>query len=173
MKTLFLSYYLAPIAKMLILCDEKALYLLEFEGRKNLEKDISHLLKIKDAKLIQKETPISLQLTKELDLYFSKKLKEFSTPIHLLGTPFQIKVWKTLQKIPFGTTKSYKEEALLFGKEKAIRAIASANGKNRLAIIIPCHRVIHHNGKLGGYGGGIDRKKWLLQHETIKSEILV
>ncbi|MCH9812273.1 methylated-DNA--[protein]-cysteine S-methyltransferase [bacterium] len=164
---LSLTYYQSPIAQMTIISDKDGIYLLEFEGRKNLEKDISSLLRNKNATLVEKETIFSAQLKEELHQYFAGKLQTFKTPLHILGSPFQKEVWETLLKIPFGETKSYQDQAKLFGNEKAVRAIASANGKNRLAIIIPCHRVINKNGELGGYGGGIDRKRWLLHHEKL------
>ncbi|MCH9617514.1 MAG: Methylated-DNA--protein-cysteine methyltransferase [Chlamydiia bacterium] len=165
---LILSSYTSPIAKMVIISDDQGVYLLEFEGRKNLQKDIDHLCAITKRSLIEGETYCSKHLKGELDLYFAGKLKTFKTPVHMIGTPFQKAVWKTLLKIPYGKTISYLEEATLLGNPNAFRAVANANGKNRLAIIIPCHRVIHKNGKLGGYGGGIERKKWLLKQEQVQ-----
>jgi AraC family transcriptional regulator of adaptative response/methylated-DNA-[protein]-cysteine methyltransferase len=102
----------------------------------------------------------------ELKNYFEGKLKIFTTPLFLLGSPFQQRVWKELLKIPYGTTRSYAAQATSMGEPKAIRAVANANGANQLAIVIPCHRIINTNGALGGYGGGIARKEWLLQHEV-------
>jgi AraC family transcriptional regulator of adaptative response/methylated-DNA-[protein]-cysteine methyltransferase len=101
----------------------------------------------------------------ELALYFAGSLKEFKTPVHLLGSSFQQNVWRTLTTIPYGHTASYSQEAIAIGKPSACRAVANANGANQLAIIIPCHRIINNNGKLGGYGAGIMRKQWLLDHE--------
>jgi AraC family transcriptional regulator of adaptative response/methylated-DNA-[protein]-cysteine methyltransferase len=98
-------------------------------------------------------------------LYFQGKLKEFKTPIALNGTPFQKQVWEELLKIPYGQTISYKDLAIAVGNPRGCRAVAQANGANNLAVIIPCHRVINHNGRIGGYGGGLDRKKWLLDLE--------
>src|SRR3990167_8431232 len=89
----------------------------------------------------------------------------FKTPLHLLGTPFQKRVWAALQRIPLGQTQSYLDVAKTIQHPKAVRAVARANGANSLALIIPCHRVICSSGELGGYGGGVSRKKWLLQHE--------
>jgi len=101
-----------------------------------------------------------------LTAYFDGKLKEFQTPLFLLGSPFQKQVWEALNKIPFGETSSYLDIAKRIGRPAACRAVAQANGANQLAIIIPCHRVINHNGELGGYGGGITRKEWLLNLEN-------
>lgn len=163
---LILSKYKSPIAEMVIISDQQGVYLLEFDGRKNLQKGIDHLCKITEKSLIEGETSASRHLKDELDLYFSGSLKTFNTPIHMIGTPFQKKVWETLLKIPYGQTKSYLEEAALCGNPNSFRAVANANSRNRLAIIIPCHRVISKNGKLGGYSGGLDKKKFLIIHEN-------
>jgi len=89
--------------------------------------------------------------------------------LHTPGTDFQKSVWKILQEIPYGETRSYKQQAIALGNPKAIRAVASANGHNRISIIIPCHRVIGSDGSLTGYGGGLHRKKWLLDFEKANS----
>ena len=108
-------------------------------------------------------------IEKELQSYFKGELTLFKTPIHLLGTPFQQKVWRALQQIPPGKTCSYADIAKAIGQPTAFRAVALANGTNQLAIVIPCHRVIKADGDLCGYGGGVARKKWLIEHEA-KSE---
>jgi methylated-DNA-[protein]-cysteine S-methyltransferase len=109
-----------------------------------------------------------LTSTKEqLDAYFTKRLTAFTLPFDLEGTPFQKKVWKRLEKIPFGQTRSYQQLAIALGNEKAVRAVGNANGRNPVPVIIPCHRVIKKNGNIGGYGGGIRIKDWLLAHEGI------
>lgn len=105
-------------------------------------------------------------LEKQIQEYFSGSRKEFSVPLQLLGTPFQVSVWQELMNIPYGTTRSYKQQSIALGNEKAIRAVAGANGENGIAIIVPCHRVIGENGSLTGYGGGLPKKKWLLEHEA-------
>lgn len=105
-------------------------------------------------------------IEQELKKYFEGRLGKFTTPLFLLGSPFQKKVWNELLKIPYGTTRSYAAQAVSMGEPKATRAVANANGANQLAIVIPCHRIINSNGALGGYGGGIARKEWLLQHES-------
>lgn len=107
-------------------------------------------------------------LKNELELYFAGKLKTFTTPLHMEGTPFQRQVWRALQQIPYGQTASYKEIATAIGKPTAFRAVAMANKRNPFPIIIPCHRVIHANGDLCGYNGGVKKKRWLLQHEGVK-----
>lgn len=102
---------------------------------------------------------------KQLELYFKGRLKEFSIPLDLDGSPFQKSVWNTLRKIPYGQTRSYKDIAKKVGRPKAYRAVGTANGKNPLSIIIPCHRVIAADGSLGGYSGGLKMKTKLLKLE--------
>ena len=110
--------------------------------------------------------PILLEAEHQLNDYFAKKRTTFSIPLDFTGTEFQKKVWNELIGIPFGKTVSYLELSRRLGDPKAIRAVASANGKNNIAIVIPCHRVIGSKNDLVGYGGGIWRKKWLLDHEA-------
>jgi methylated-DNA-[protein]-cysteine S-methyltransferase len=102
----------------------------------------------------------------QLDRYFAGGLTAFDLPLDLRGTPFQRRVWSALQEIPFGETTSYGELAAALGKPGSARAVGLANGQNPVSIIVPCHRVIGSNGKLTGYGGGLDRKAWLLDHEA-------
>jgi methylated-DNA-[protein]-cysteine S-methyltransferase len=106
----------------------------------------------------------------QIDEYFKGTLKEFQLPIAPLGTPFQTKVWKELLHIPYGATYSYLDIARAIGDMKAIRAVGTANGRNPISIIIPCHRVIGADGSLTGYGGGLWRKQWLLEHESAHEE---
>lgn len=154
-----------PLGPMLAIADEKLLYLLEFVERRGLEREIERLrLKMQCAIIPGSSEPIR-SIEDELKLYFEGKLREFNTPVRLLGTKFQQQTWQELQKIPYGETRSYYQIAVALGKPTAFRAVAQANGANQLAIMIPCHRVINANGELGGYGGGIMRKKWLLAHE--------
>ena len=106
------------------------------------------------------------KLEKQLYEYFNKERIKFNVALDLIGTDFQIKVWEELLNIPFGTTRTYKEQAIAVGNLKAIRAVATANGSNRIPIIIPCHRVIGSDGSLTGFGGGLWRKKFLLELES-------
>ena len=103
---------------------------------------------------------------KELDEYFLGQRKDFTVKLDTPGTDFQNSVWKALCDIPFATTASYQEQATRLNNPKAVRAVARANGMNRVAIVIPCHRVIGKDGSLTGYAGGLERKRWLLDHET-------
>jgi methylated-DNA-[protein]-cysteine S-methyltransferase len=117
--------------------------------------------------LLKAKTPECLQdCVVQLEEYFNGKRASFNLTVNPKGTKFQIKVWKSLLKIKFGKTKSYLEQSKALGDIKAIRAVASANGKNPIWIIIPCHRVIGSDGSLTGYAGGIWRKKWLIAHEN-------
>ncbi len=155
----------SPLGPMLVISDAQGLYLLEFVERKGLAKEIEKLrIKLKAA-IIPGRTAHIDSIEQELSKYFAGLLKEFKTKIHLLGSSFQIKVWEELMRIPYGETRSYMQQAKAIDNPNATRAVANANGANQLAIIIPCHRIINSNGSLGGYGGGIMRKKWLLDHE--------
>ncbi len=119
-------------------------------------------------KKVDPEPSIPLPLKdccRQLYEYFVGDRKEFSLKLQLEGTSFQKKVWNQLLKIPFGKTMSYKDIARAIRNDRAVRAVGGANGRNHIAIIIPCHRVIAHDGTLGGYGGGLWRKEWLLEHE--------
>ena len=106
----------------------------------------------------------------QLDEYFRKNRTIFDLKLNPVGTDFQKRVWNQLLEIPFGKSQSYKQLSILLGDVKAIRAVGTANGKNKINIIIPCHRVIGSDGKMVGYGGGIDRKEWLLKHEGILNQ---
>jgi len=108
----------------------------------------------------------NLDVVQQLQEYFAGKRKKFDVKLHLAGTPFEKKVWKALTEIPYGKTASYAEIASKIGKPTAFRAVGNANGKNPIPIIIPCHRVINSSGELGGYGGGLDLKRRLLELEA-------
>ena len=105
----------------------------------------------------------------QLDAYFAGELQDFDLPLAPHGTPFQMRVWGELTRIPYGETISYIELALRLGDRKLVRAVGTANGRNPLSIIVPCHRVIGADGTLVGYGGGLERKRWLLEHEAVAS----
>ena len=162
------SWLDTPLGPMLVISDEEALYLLEFVERRGLEKEIEKLrIKTKSAIIPGRTIPID-QIEQELARYFAGELKEFKTAIKMLGSDFQKKVWWELMNIPYGETRSYLEQAKLIGKPTAFRAVTNSNGANQLAIIIPCHRIINSNGDLGGYGGGVSRKEFLINLEKGK-----
>lgn len=155
-----------PLGPMLAIADEEKLFLLEFVQRRGLEREIERLRKKMKAAILPGMTHPLHSIKKELEDYFRGTLKKFETPFILLGSDFQKRVWKELLKIPYGKTSSYAAQAASMKEPKATRAVANANGANQLAIIIPCHRIIRNDGSLGGYGGGIARKEWLLKHEA-------
>lgn len=156
-----------PIGKMLAISNPDKLLLLEFTDKPNLEREIEKLIAKTKSVIMPGETNVTRLIKSEITNYFEGTLKEFKTPIHPMGSPFQNNVWQELTRIPYGQTRSYAELANSIGNKKAYRAVAKANSTNQLAIIIPCHRVIGSNGGLGGYAGGIERKKWLIAHEAL------
>jgi len=162
LKASWLDTRLGP---MIAIGDEKALYLLEFVDRRGLEREVERLRQCTKSAILPGITEPIRSIKRELNLYFEGKLKEFKTPICFLGSPFQKRVWEELKKIPYGETCSYAQLAVTIGRPSAFRAVANANGANQFAIVIPCHRVINSNGDLGGYGGGLPRKKWLINYE--------
>jgi AraC family transcriptional regulator of adaptative response/methylated-DNA-[protein]-cysteine methyltransferase len=157
---------LTPLGPMLAGAADNGICLLEFIDRRMLETQLKRLSKSLNAEFVPGCSAHLDKLHIQLEEYFSGVRRKFDIPIVLLGTPFQNKVWAGLQLIPYGQTCSYKEQAETIGLPRAIRAVARANGDNRIAIIIPCHRVIGANGKLVGYGGGLWRKKYLLDQES-------
>ncbi|PIZ32650.1 MAG: hypothetical protein COY39_04875 [Alphaproteobacteria bacterium CG_4_10_14_0_8_um_filter_37_21] len=162
---LYASWLDTPIGPMIAIGDNAYLYILEFTNRRGLDQKIERLrLKMK-ATIVSGSTNSVESIKKELTLYFKDGLQTFKTPIHMLGSSFQRGVWRELMNIPYGETRSYLQQSTAIGQPKATRAVANANGANHLAIIIPCHRIIRNNGNLGGYGGGVMRKKWLINHE--------
>ncbi|MCS5711877.1 methylated-DNA--[protein]-cysteine S-methyltransferase [Candidatus Berkiella aquae] len=159
------SWLDTPLGPMLAIASEEALTLLEFVDRRGLEREIERLRQKTKSAIIPGRTPPIDSIEGELKSYFKGHLSQFKTPLFLLGSPFQLNVWDGLQQIPYGETLSYSSLAAKLGKPSAFRAVANANGANQLAIVIPCHRVINQNGELGGYGGGLTRKQWLINHE--------
>lgn len=160
-----------PIGSMIAIADEMALFFLKFADDKDLEQDIKKLQIKTKCSIASGENKIISLLKKELAQYFEGTLTTFTIPLHLSGTPFQNLAWNALSQIPFGQTRSYKQQARFIGNESASRAIGTANGSNQMAIVIPCHRVINNNGNLGGYASGIERKQWLLELEKKSSLI--
>ena len=160
-----ITRFSTEIGPMFAGATSQGICLLEFTDRRMLETEFRDLRKRLNAVILPGENPHLVQVEREIEQYFQGKRKKFSVPLHTPGTEFQQSVWQGLKKIPYGQTRSYKEQAINLGKPNAVRAVASANGHNRVAIIIPCHRVIGSDGKLVGYGGGLHRKKWLLDFE--------
>jgi len=163
---LYIDWLNTPMGRMIAIADETALFLLEFTNRKNMRRQFDRLRKLQSRAIIPGRTTITAQIETELSSYFAGELTEFETPLATSGTDFQRQTWEALQTIPHGETRSYAQLAEMIGKPAAIRAVASANANNGLALIIPCHRVIAKNGGLGGYAGGINRKQDLLDLES-------
>ena len=154
-----------PLGTMFACGVEQGICLLEFSDRKMLETEFKSLSKQLNATIVQGDNPHFRILAQQLKEYFEGIRKGFSVPLYLPGTDFQKMAWESLQRIPYGTTRSYLQQAMDIQRPGAVRAVANANGMNRIAIIIPCHRVIGSDGQLTGYGGGLWRKKWLLDFE--------
>jgi len=148
----YIAYLKTPIGQLKITANETAVnsILFVFNNTKMEEEN---------------QNSVTTQCKQELAEYFVGKRKEFDVPIQQAGTEFQQKVWSELLKIPYGKTISYNDIAIALGDKNSVRAIGSANGKNQISIIVPCHRVIGKDGNLTGYAGGLWRKKWLLNHE--------
>lgn len=115
--------------------------------------------------VVEHGNALTARCASQLERYFLGDLTTFDLPLAPRGTDFQLSVWQALQSIPYGQTCSYREIAVAIGAPRAVRAVGAANGRNPLCLVVPCHRVIGANGKLTGYAGGLDRKRWLLQHE--------
>lgn len=158
-----------PLGTMIACAVDEGVCLLEFAERRMLETEFRQLCRTLNATIIQAEHPHFQSLEEELKEYFAGKRKVFTVPLFTPGTEFQQAVWAELQQIPLGTTRSYKQQAIALGRPNAVRAVAQANGMNRISILIPCHRVIGDNGDLTGYGGGVWRKQKLLEWEGVRS----
>jgi len=142
----------SPLGKIKIIGDADAIKMVSFIDREERETEGVLPLTVRNCK-------------KQLREYFDGKRTEFNIPLAPEGTDFQKEVWGTLLDIPFGKTSTYAKQSVVLGDIKKIRAVGSANGKNPIAVIVPCHRVIGTDGSLTGYAGGLDKKEWLLRHE--------
>jgi len=150
---------------------DEGICMCEFSDRNTLEAELNDLKKYLKQEIIEGENVHIKNLRFQIDEYFAGIRKSFNIPLVTPGTEFQKKVWNELLNIPYGTTISYRQQAAALNNPLSVRAVANANGMNRIAIIIPCHRVIGSNGSLTGYAGGLHRKKWLLEHEKKYSGI--
>lgn len=160
-----ISFIESPINPLLVIGDEKSLYFLDFIDQSFLDEKLDRFQKLNRVNLRLGTNSILEQTQIELESYFKGTLKTFTVPIQLNGTGFQEKVWKELRKLPFGQTLSYSSLAFLVNSRLACRSVGQANHHNPVIIIIPCHRIIQKNGHLGGYGSGLEKKQWLLDHE--------
>lgn len=162
-----LAMMTTPLGLMIAGAMDSGICLLEFADPARAETQFARLKKAFHAQLLFGMNNHLSLLTRELELYFRGSLREFNVPLILAGTEFQKKAWQALQKIPYGQTRSYKQQAIMIGQPKAMRAAGRANGSNRISIIIPCHRVIGANSQLTGYGGGLERKRFLIDLEQM------
>jgi AraC family transcriptional regulator of adaptative response/methylated-DNA-[protein]-cysteine methyltransferase len=167
-RVIVITRILTPLGPMFAGAVAEGVCLLEFADRRMLETQLARLRRRYGAEFVPGDSPLFKALSGQLEEYFAGKRREFSVPLACAGTAFQERVWAVLRAIPYGTTRSYQEQARILGDPRAVRAVARANGDNRLAILIPCHRVIGKNGRLVGYGGGLWRKQYLLDLERKK-----
>ncbi len=161
---------LTPLGPMLVGGTDDSLCLLEFIDRRMLETQLNRLRSGLGATLVPGSNSVTRAAEREVSAYFERDLREFTVPLDVPGTEFQETVWAALRQIPYGATASYAEIAGRIGRPTAVRAVARANGDNRIAIVIPCHRVIGSDGTLTGYGGGLWRKRRLLELESGQTE---
>ncbi len=164
-ESIYIQQFTTPIGAMIGVASQVGIRRLEF-----VDQPLNEYMKSSECQV--QNYVIADQVNEHLDLlhlelnkYFDGRLKQFTVPLELQGTDFQRSVWNSLCKIPYGETRSYQEQSIMVGDIKAIRAVAAANGSNKIAIVVPCHRVMGKSGKLTGYAGGIERKRSLLQHE--------
>lgn len=163
-KTVLYTQAVSPIGNLLLTSDGAALTGLYFE---------SHKAKPEWDAEWQRNDAMLEQACKQIALYFEGRIQRFDMDLEVKGTEFQLRVWEALRGIPFGTTVSYSELAQTIGAPRAVRAVGAAVGRNPISIIVPCHRVVGSNGSLTGFAGGLERKRWLLEHErTVSLQVI-
>ena len=160
-----LAWFRSPLGPMVAGATDDGVCLLEFADRRMLEGQLRTVARHFNAPVVPGRNEHLDRLEDELNAYFDGTLRAFEGPLIDPGTPFQRRVWERLREIPYGETRSYQEIAEALGDPRAVRAVGRANGLNRIAIVIPCHRVVNKDGRLGGYGGGLHRKQFLLDLE--------
>ena len=170
MKFINIQYCKTKIGELILGSFEGKLCLLDFRYRKMRKSVDERIKKGLNANFVENNTEIIEKTRAELDEYFHGNRKVFDVPLQMVGTDFQKGVWEALLRVPFGTTSTYLQLAKNIKNEKAVRAVAAANGANSMAIIIPCHRIIGSNGELVGYAGGLQIKKRLLKLEQITTQ---
>jgi AraC family transcriptional regulator of adaptative response/methylated-DNA-[protein]-cysteine methyltransferase len=164
--SLHIQYIDTPLGRMKAGATDEGICLFDFEYRRMIDAIMKRIFTgLGSHEYVEAPHPHIDTLKHQITEYFNGTRKEFDLPLHLIGTDFQKRVWNGLLQIPYSETRSYEQQSIFLGDPKAIRAVAGANGENGLAIIVPCHRVIGKNGSLTGYGGGLPKKKWLLEHE--------
>ena len=166
MQTIDVQYYKSPVGEMLLGSYKDKLCLADWRYRRMRTTIDNRIQKGLKAEYVEQSSKVIEETIKQMKAYFNHDLKTFDIPLLMVGTDFQKSIWNGLIKIPYGTTASYLELAKSIGNEKAVRAVANANGANAISIIIPCHRIIGSNGDLVGYAGGLASKKKLLELEN-------
>ena len=154
----YFGQYESPLGLITIQCDEQGITGIWFE---------THATRPEDLGAQEQDLPLLQQAKSQLEQYFARQRHEFTVPLSLYGTVFQCQVWRALMSIPFGETRSYQDLAEQIGNPKAVRAVGSANGRNPISVLVPCHRVVGKNGQLSGYAGGVERKQALLELEGV------
>ncbi len=162
-----------PVGPLFIGGSEEGVHVIKFVDQRESEAVLVSEVEAAAGEPAQRGGPGSDEAVRQLEEYFAGSRTEFDLPLAPRGTPFQLKVWMALRSIPPGETTSYGAIAEEIGKPSASRAVGAANGKNPISIVVPCHRVIGANGTLTGYGGGLERKAWLLDHETSSRSLLI
>ncbi|MFW5388607.1 bifunctional transcriptional activator/DNA repair enzyme AdaA [Yersinia sp. 2542 StPb PI] len=162
---IIIQRFTTTLGPMFVCATERGVCLLEFTDRRMLETEFRDLQRLLNARIMSGENNHTRQAEKEISEYFSGTRQQFELTLDAPGSDFQRSVWQGLSAVPYGQTSHYQALSGLIGKPNAVRAVAAANGANRIAIVIPCHRVIGKDGSMTGYGGGIARKEWLIEHE--------
>ncbi|HRO42996.1 MAG TPA: methylated-DNA--[protein]-cysteine S-methyltransferase [Flavipsychrobacter sp.] len=170
---LFLKRFDTPVGEMLGAATDEGLCIFDYAHRKMIGTILSRVQTRLQTKAIEGDHQHFDALEKQLEEYLNGSRQQFTLPLHLIGSNFQVSVWRALQQIPYGETRSYKKQSIALGDENAVRAVARANGENGIAIIVPCHRVIGESGSLVGYSGGVRIKQWLLEHEKTHAGSLI
>lgn len=165
MKALAATWVDSPLGELCVCAGADGVCLIDFADRRKRKAQLEALPARLGCDVAQGDNPQLALLRDELAKYFAGRLKKFTVPVALRGTPFQVAVWKQLLKIPYGRTASYEQVAARVKRPGAQRAVGTANGRNKIAIVVPCHRVINKSGGLGGYGGELWRKEFLLELE--------
>lgn len=160
----------SPIGELTIATTDEGICMLEFDNQNRIEKHHKEFTN-KGYKLVDASHRHLDTLAIQLEEYFNSKRTDFDVALDIIGTDFQSKIWNALLELPFGITRTYKEQSIIVGDLKAIRAVATANGANKISIVIPCHRVIGSDGSLTGYGGELWRKQFLLKLESSQGEL--
>ncbi|WP_039054977.1 methylated-DNA--[protein]-cysteine S-methyltransferase [Enterobacter sp. Bisph1] len=164
-RVILIHRFTTTLGPMLVCATDRGVCLLEFTDRRMLEREFHDIQRLYKARIMAGGNSHTRQAEKEIGEYFAGQRQQFDLTVDAPGSDFQRSVWQRLREVPFGKTSTYQALAGLTGKPDAVRAVAAANGANRIAIVIPCHRIIGKNGAMTGYGGGVARKEWLIEHE--------